>query len=266
MNQINGYLHLHSSHSYDGKLSLVEIKEKCLALGMSFAAMAEHTDGLTADDIQSVVSECRALSDSKFVFIPGFELPYKNCHVLLLGATDVGLDLPPVEAIKLAKQQGVFVVLAHPHRNQYQIDNELLESLDGIEVWNQQYDGKRYPRIQALEIFEKNSTQKTSLLATAGLDLHRVSHLGNPHIKLEAADLSEKLILDQLKTGNYSMMSKAISLSSRPKLMGWQRFKVSLMSRLTCLAIALGKNVSKWLYEHNLAMPKRLKETIRKRL
>ncbi|MHB8830852.1 MAG: PHP domain-containing protein [Patescibacteria group bacterium] len=266
MNQINGYLHLHSSHSYDGKLSLPEIKEKCLALGMSFVAMAEHIDGLAPNDIQSAASECRALSDSKFVFMPGFELPYKDCHVLLLGATDVRLDLPPLEAIKLAKQQGAFIVLAHPHRNHYQIDQELLELLDGIEVWNQQYDGKRYPRIQALELFEKNSAQRTSLLAAAGLDFHRVSHFGNPRIKLDVSEISEKEIINQLKTGNYSMLSKAVSLSSRPKLVGLQRFKVGFMSRLSCGAIALGKSVNKWLYEHNLAMPKRLKETIRKRL
>lgn len=266
MNQINGYLHLHSNHSYDGKLLLPEIKEKCLALGMSFVAMAEHTDGLTPADIQLAANECRVLSDSKFIFLPGFELPYKDCHVLLLGAVDVRLDLLPLEAIKLAKKQGAFIALAHPHRNHYQIDQELLELLDGIEVWNQQYDGKRYPRIQALELFEKSSTQKISLLATAGLDLHRASHLGNPHIRLDVDELSEKEILDQIKAGNYSMMSKAISLPSRPKLAGFQRLKVSIMSRLACVAIALGKSVSKWLYEHNLALPKRLKETIRKQL
>lgn len=264
MNQINGYLHLHSSHSYDGKLSLPEIKEKCLALGMSFVAMAEHTDGLKSVDVQSAADECRALSDSNFVFIPGFELPYKDCHVLLLGAIDVRLDLPPLETIKLAKQQGAFVALAHPHRNHYQIDPELMALLDGIEIWNQQYDGKRYPRIQALELFEKSLTQKTSLLAMAGLDLHRASHFGNPHIRLEVVELSEKEMLDQIKVGNYSMMSQAISLPSRPKLIGWQRLKVSFMSRLSCLAIALGKSVGKWLYEHDLALPKRLKETVRR--
>lgn len=264
MSQIRGYLHLHSGHSYDGKLTLAEIKEKCLALGMSFAAMTEHTDVLTPMDVQSAVNECRAQSDSNFVFIPGFELPYKNCHILIIGTSDIKLYLPPLEAIKIAKQQGAWILLAHPHRNRFHIDPELRVLLDGIEIWNQQSDGKRHPRIQALEFFEKSLTQKTSLLAIAGLDLHRVSHFGNPCVRLDAAEFSEKEICDQLKAGNYSIMSKAIGLPSRPKLAGLQRLKVSFMSRLSCLAIAFGKNVGKWLYEHNLALPKRLKETVRR--
>ncbi|MDD5438558.1 MAG: PHP domain-containing protein, partial [Patescibacteria group bacterium] len=184
MSQIRGYLHLHSRHSYDGKLSLPELREKCLALGMNFAAVTEHTDGLDADSVEKVVSECRSLSDSNFLFIPGFELPYKNCHILLIGASALDLKLDSLEAIKLAKQQGAWIVLAHPHRNQYKIDDDLVALLDGIEIWNQQYDGKHFPRLKALKMYESHHQIKSDLLATAGLDFHRESHFGGPYVKL----------------------------------------------------------------------------------
>lgn len=264
MNQIRGYLHLHSRHSYDGKLTLAEIKEKSLALGMSFAAMTEHTDVLTPKDVQSAVNECRARSDSNFVFIPGFELPYKNCHILIIGASDIRLDLPPLEAISVAKQQGAWVVLAHPHRNHCQIDPELTALLDGIEIWNQQYDGKRYPRMQALEIFEKSLTQKTSIFATAGLDLHRASHFGAPYLELSPTEFSERALLEALKAGSYEIGSNNLRLTSRPHLAGFKRFSLSIASYLACSLIGTGKAIGRWMYEHNLAMPKRLKEAVRK--
>ncbi|MFA6099424.1 MAG: PHP domain-containing protein [Patescibacteria group bacterium] len=264
MSQIRGYLHLHSSHSYDSKLTLAEIKEKSLALGMSFAAMTEHTDVLTPKDVQSAANECRAQSDSNFIFIPGFELPYKKYHILIIGASDIRLDLPPLEAIKVAKQQGAWIVLAHPHRNHYQIDPELMVLLDGIEIWNQQYDGKHYPRIQALELFEKSLIQKTSLLATAGLDLHRMSHLGTPYLELSSAELSERSLLEALKAGNYEIKGKKLKLLPHPQLAGFKRFSLNIFSRLSCGLIRMGKVTGKWLRQHNLAMPSRFKETVRR--
>lgn len=264
MSQIRGYLHLHSSHSYDSKLMLEEIKERSLALGMSFAAMTEHTDVLTPKDVQSAVNDCRAQSDSSFVFIPGFELPYKKCHILIIGVSDIRLDLPPLEAIQIAKQQGAWITLAHPHRNHYQIDPELMVLLDGIEIWNQQYDGKHYPRIQALELFEKSLIQKKLLLATAGLDLHRTSHFGTPYLELFSTELSEKSLLEALKAGNYEIRGGKWRLSSHPQLIGFKHFSLSIFSRFSCGLIRMGKVTGKWLRQHNLAMPKRLKETVRR--
>lgn len=266
MSSIRGYLHLHSCHSYDGKLSLQELKDKCLELGMSFAAITEHTDGLDGQAVQNLADECRSLSDDRFLFIPGFELPYKNCHVLLIGCDAPDLTLDPLDAIKHAKQQGSWIVLAHPHRNHFSIDEESSALLDGIEVWNQQYDGKHFPRPKALKMYESYRQVNKELLATAGLDFHRLSHLGGPYVKLSPDEFSLEAIVASLKTGKYEIERGNFRMDSHPELTGLKRMTIRLGSFFSTTLIGGGKSIGKWLHEHNLAMPKKLKEAIRKRL
>jgi predicted metal-dependent phosphoesterase TrpH len=266
MSLIRGYLHLHSRHSYDGKLTLQEIKEKCLELEMSFVAITEHTDGMDNQAAQRVVDDCRLLSNDHFQCIPGFELPYKNCHVLLIGCAAPDLTLDPLDTIKHAKQQGAWIVLAHPHRNHYTIDRELAVLLDGIEIWNQQYDGKHFPRIKDLRMYEHENISNHNLLATAGLDMHRVSHFGGPYIKLSPAEFLEKAILDQLRSGQYEVERGSVRFDSRPELKGFTRMTIGLGSFFSTKLIGGGKWIGKWAHEHNVSMPKKFKEAIRKRL
>ena len=80
--EVKGILHCHSTYSYDAKLSLPELKKLLQKKGLSFACMTEHTDELTKERAVAFVEECRSLSDGSFIFIPGFEVPYKHAHIL----------------------------------------------------------------------------------------------------------------------------------------------------------------------------------------
>ena len=79
--KIKGALHIHSDYSYDAKMTLVELKDLFVNNGLSFALMTEHTDEMCKERAERFINECRHLSDDTFVFVPGFEVPYKSTHV-----------------------------------------------------------------------------------------------------------------------------------------------------------------------------------------
>lgn len=264
--EISGILHAHSTYSYDGKLTLPELKTLFISRGLRFVCMSEHTDKLTPKTAAAFVAECRALSDDQFVFVPGFEVPYKNTHVLMFGATKFISNF--ADNIQLGGWAigTPFVVLAHPQRNKFIVD-EILESvLDGVEVWNQQYDGKKVPRLRSLQLLETLRKKKEDLIATGGIDFHRVEHLGAPVIQLDITQLSEVNIIAALKRGAFTFGNTDVSV---PGVGTWQEgegFFFKVKSLMSTAFIWWGKKVNAALAIFGLKLPKSLKEKIRSRI
>jgi len=259
-----GIIHAHSTYSYDGKVSLPELKVLLQSLGLSFACMTEHTDFLDVEAAQQFVTECRALSDESFVFVPGFEVPYKRAHILHIGATKWQTNLARNEAeLKVWRSVAPLVVLAHPVRNQFVVDDALLTVIDGVEIWNQQYEGKAVPRPRSIELIRKLRVQKP-LLATGGIDLHRVEHLGSPYTTLDLSELTEVAILNALKAGAFSFGTTLLSIGAT------EAIKLSIPMRLVSLIaiviIKSGKVVNASLAHLGIRLPKRLVRAIRGRV
>jgi hypothetical protein len=259
-----GILHVHSTHSYDGKVTLSELKTLLKAQGLSFACMTEHTDYLSAEAAALFVAECRALSDASFVFVPGFEVPYGRAHVHHLGATEFQTPVAKDETeIHAWRSVSPLVVLAHPVRNQFMVDTPLLAALDGVEVWNQQYEGKVAPRPQSVGLLKKLREHKP-LLATGGIDLHRVEHLGSPYTTLDIPELTEAAILAALKAGAFRFGTETLSLGAT------EGITLSVRVRCTSLlargVISSGKIVNTSLARLGIKLPKRLVKAIRGRV
>lgn len=98
------------------------------------------------------------------------------------------------------------MVLAHPVRNQFEISEHLLGEINGLEVWNQQYEGKRAPRTRSLTLFETLRKQKPTLVATGGIDFHRASHFGAPFITINIPTLTEAHILEKCEWVRFASM------------------------------------------------------------
>jgi hypothetical protein len=151
-------------------------------------------------------------------------------------------------------------------RNHFRVGDDLLVELHGIEVWNQQYEGKRVPRVRSLVLFEKLRKKKPSLVATGGVDLHRTEHLGAPLIHLDVETLSEQAILEKLKTGAFTVTSPHShffgSLPNPIELARKHRFE----SHFSVVIIVMGKRVNKILAMLGLSLPKSLKQRVRQRL
>jgi len=271
--ELKGIIHCHSAYSYDAKLSLSELRELCLKNGVQFVCMTEHVDEMTEVTAGEFVRECEALSDDRFRFIPGFEVPYPpskkadHAHVLVIGQREFfGNYAPNIETLRKWTEKASFIVLAHPVRNQFIVDNGLLHEIDALEVWNQQYEGKRVPRTRSLALLSELRAQKKELLATGGVDLHRKEHFGAPLITLDVAELTESAILAKLTTGAYIVSSKQSRFYGTLPDVQEVIKKHRIDSFVSVVVINLGKFANKTLALFGLKFPKSLKEIIRKRI
>lgn len=265
--ELTGIIHSHSSYSYDAQMSLFEIKALCQKKGIQFVCMTEHTDELTPERAADFVRECGSLSDETFLFIPGFEVPYEHTHILMIGERIFsGTYAATIEALKKWTSSAPFVVLAHPVRNGFQVSDALLEEIDALEVWNQQYEGKCVPRTRSLHLFDTLRLKKPALVATGGVDFHRASHFGAPFITLNATVLSESDILEKLKIGAFRIHSDEASLygilPNATALITLYRWK----SLRSVWIITVGKWVNALLAQLGLRLPKQLTQFVRSRV
>lgn len=261
--KLTGVIHLHSTHSYDGKLSLPELKTFLQERGIQFACMTEHTDYLDAAHAAAFVAECQELSDDSFSFVPGFEVPYKDAHVLHIGTTEFISATATAAQLQLWRKVAPLVVLAHPVRNQFLVDEPLLTTIDGVEVWNQQYDGKILPRSKSVSLLTQLRQQK-KLIATGGLDFHRLEHFGCPLLTIDVPAFNTASIIDTLRTGAYTFGSEALQLSGTGPIALSLRKKT--VSRLQTGFIAFGKAINALLARFGMRLPRAASRAVRRRL
>jgi predicted metal-dependent phosphoesterase TrpH len=263
---VRGVTHLHSTYSYDGKVPLDQLRALLVERGIQFACVTEHTDKFTKEQAEAFVWECGELSDERFVFVPGFEVPYKRAHILMIGATKFVSQHADERTLAEWKQGDVFSVLAHPHRNGFIIDASMDAILDGVEVWNSQYDGKHGPRFRALELRRDRESQKHPTLATAGLDLHRPEHLGGPEVHCEVEELTQKAILWALRAGKYTFGVPGVRLDAKGTLIEGDEKTLRRSSMLAILFIRFARLVNAALASLGLRLPKRLTASVRGRV
>jgi predicted metal-dependent phosphoesterase TrpH len=265
--EITGILHSHSRYSYDAKLTLRELRELCIKKGVQFVCMTEHADEMTPEMARAFILECDTLSDTTFKFIPGFEVPYLDAHILMIGCREFFANYAPdIETLRQWTHHAPFVVLAHPVRNKFAVDEALLGELDAVEVWNQQYEGKRVPRTESIMLLEALRGKKPFLVATGGVDFHRTEHFGSPLVTLSPDTFTEGAIIEKLITGAFTVHSdRAQFFGTLPNAHDFSR-RYRLESAVSVGIIEAGKWVNKKLAERNLSLPKWLKQLIRRRL
>jgi predicted metal-dependent phosphoesterase TrpH len=264
--EIKGIVHVHSTYSYDGKESLSSLRELLMQKGLSFCFLTEHTDEMTMEKAQMFVQECRSLSGSQFVFIPGFEVPYKDAHILLIGTEMFMGQKADAQILRAWSERAHLTVLAHPVRNKFTIDETILSAIDAVEIWNQQYEGKRVPRVRSSEFLRELQSRKPELIATGGTDFHRREHLGSPFFTLEVEHVTIDAITDALAHGAYTFGNNKVAVSSTGLWKGKGSFAHIVMSHYSVAFIAFGKGVNKLLARFGLGLPKGLRSFIRARI
>jgi len=264
--RLTGVLHMHSTHSYDGKVSLATLKELLMAEGISFACMSEHTDELTPEGADAFVAECAALSDTQFCFIPGFEVPYKDAHILMLGCTEFYGQVADAAQLRAWREAAQLTLLAHPVRNRFLLDEPMRDVIDGVEIWNQQYDGKRAPRQRAYDLLAKLRTERTGLIATGGLDLHRPEHLTFPRVTLEASSCTQSALMKELQRGRFTFGNTHYTVPAKGEWARAGTLSVRMQSACSICVIGLGKRMNRALAALGLSFPKWLTRAIRSRV
>lgn len=267
MTKLNGVLHLHTTYSYDGKLSLDELKGFLVEHNVQFALITEHTDEMTKDAGEEFIAACREKSDERIVLVPGFEVPYGGRHILMVGAHRFvrgGIDNTS-DDIREWRNAVELAVFAHPHRNDFSVDRTMEEILDGIEVWNSQYDGKFTPRFKSLALLRRLERRGKKMRAYAGLDLHREEHEGGPRIAIENIGLSYGDIMNALKNGRYTLEKGKVFVSSEGNVLGNILF-LRVKSLFFIGIVSFLKRVSRYTKALGIPVPQKLRRRIRSKL
>lgn len=257
--------HVHSTHSYDGELSLEQIRAWCSAHGVRAVLMSEHTNGLSQEQGEAAIAAALAASTPDVQFVPGFEVPYRGAHVLCLGVQTYPNVPEGLEMIRFFKAQGALVVLAHPHRNDFEIDDALAALLDGTEVWNSQYDGKYVPRARSLRFLQELRNTRRDLFAFCGLDVHRDAHFGGPVLFVQAQKNDAAEVIDALRARHFSFgKNRGVHVAASGDIVRGSRARIALVSA-GLIGLTLGaKYVLAGMRAVKVKPPKKLKRIIRR--
>ena len=261
-----GISHSHTKYSYDGKLSLREFKQFLVERNIDFALITEHTDFLEAQEGEKFIKECHNLSDEKITLIPGFEVPYRDAHILMIDV-DHFVKTGECNGAELEKwrKHAQIAVWAHPHRNRYLLYDAIKKVIDGIEVWNSQYDGKHAPRMKVLNSLQGLRERGGNVFAYAGIDFHREEHFEGPNIVVDAENRPEDIIA-KLKTGEFVLKNERVSINGEGRITKGVLPLMRVQSAFSISVITLSKKISALAAKLHIPIPKRLKHSIRTKI
>ncbi len=214
--KIKAIAHVHSLYS-DSFASLPRIKREAQKYGINCVFMADHLFRL--DDFNKFVKECGELSDENFLMVPGIEMGSREGYHFLV----YNIKKPPLLEDKKSSAQEMcdefsnnkdsIFVLAHASLYRQPPEAEVLEQLDGVEVWNTKYDTKFAPNLKALKLAKAHK-----LIPFAAVDAHGRFCLKRLWLELEAQRLDRDEIVGVLKRGDFKSVTESLFINFKEKL------------------------------------------------
>ena len=203
-----GAIHMHSTFSHDGTLTVAELAGLYRRNNYQFIAITEHAEDLDEESVERLLEQCRDNSSHGFCVIPGAEFSCGDFHILGIGAVTAARQHDAFAAIETIHALNGIAVLAHPKRFGWRCPVEILQAVDAVEIWNVGYDGKFLPSAKALGEFAAMRRVNPGLLAVAGHDLHRWDSFYDVAMQTDTPSLSADSILECLHRGRYEMRSR----------------------------------------------------------
>jgi len=205
-------MHIHSTYSFDGKISLSELVEVARHHGHRFAILTEHAEGMSREQMKRLVAECAEASGGDFLLIPGLEVICRhNLHILALGVTEYLSTTEPARLVEEIHDLGGLAVLAHPGRKLQAAAASKL-GLDGVEIWNARHDGRLVPSMRSIKLLRKLVSSNGHLTGCCGLDLHERRRFTNLHVAMRVRRLTAREVLENIKTGEFVISNSIISI------------------------------------------------------
>lgn len=250
---IRGALHVHSTLSHDGTLTITELVQWYHTHGYQFTALGEHSQDMDEEKLRALVAQCDQNSSSDFCVIPGIEFSCEGgLHILGIGSTSAIDVFEPVAVTRAIHQNDyAYAVLAHPGRHDWKCPLHVVREIDAAEIWNVAYDGKFLPSPRSVVGFPRLRQANPRLLAIAGHDFHRQTGFYDVAIEMDAPDLSRNSILQKLKLGQYTIRAPLFSCnarahfswleSTRLRWLGWQISKLREVRDFLLLRSSIAK-------------------------
>lgn len=213
-----GAIHMHSDYSHDGLDSLETLRERALERGIRFVGMTDHAEDLVPELFEEYVRHCAAVSDEQVRIIPGLEFRFagfRGVHLLALGLREWITPRTPTEFVEQTRTAAQFTVLAHPVLARYEIPQVVLEHIDGIEVWNANYNTRYLPDPRAMRLFHRVHHTRPEVVATAGLDQHDSRNDRETRVLVTEGTPDP---LGELRAGRFGNRGRTMRFDSRASL------------------------------------------------
>jgi len=213
--RIRGALHVHSTLSRDGTMTIAELAQYFQKKGYQFLAMAEHAEDLDEAKVQELREQSASHSNSQFCVIPGIEFAVtRQIHIVGMAIVNLIRLINPVYVAAQIREQAGMSILAHPRRLGWDCPPEVVLAVDAAEIWNIGYDGKYLPSAKALPGFMRLQEVNPKLLAIASHDFHRAASFYDVAIEMDAPSTSQEPILQNMKRGAYRVRSAFFNCDS----------------------------------------------------
>jgi hypothetical protein len=212
--KLRGAIHVHTTLSHDGTLSLEQLVEFLKKQRFDFVAITEHSYDINQQSIAALAAECERISTPEFYVMPGIEFRgHDNIDILGYGVTKTTDSIDPATIIKHIQDCGGVAVFAHPTVRNYPIDKEWVKLLDGAEIWNRQ-EGKYLPQVVTMRRYLQFKGWHPEILAFCGLDFHRIASYYPFTTIIDAAKNDRDTILDSLRNGKFRAESPWFQVGS----------------------------------------------------
>ncbi len=202
-------LHVHSAHSPDSRLRLVDLVDRLPYDGLSGVALPEHT---SVDSHQSL-PELRLKFPSSG-FIPGGEVSTAEGHLLVYGVD----ALPPIrrplgETIDWVRARDGVAVLAHPLRWAHGVGRRVASeaAVDGIEAMNGHNGPVSNARAELIGA-------RRRIALTGGSDAHDALGIGRTFTRVPSAEVSVEAVLQAIRKGRTEAGGSSLTPAERLRL------------------------------------------------
>jgi hypothetical protein len=228
---IRGALHVHSTLSRDGTMTIAELVQWYRRNGYRFLALGEHAEDLDEAKVRELERLGIENLNDQFCVIPGIEFAgHGDIHILGIGVVRLIPEKDPLAVIEGIHERGGLAVLAHPKRIGWACPANVLLAVDAVEIWNVGYDGKYLPAVQALTGFRRMQQTNPKLLAVASHDFHRTPSFYDVAVEMDVESLTPDRILCNLRQGRYAIRSRFFRTDSGAQLSRMEAFSLHLLS------------------------------------
>lgn len=207
--RIKGALHVHSTLSHDGTMTIGELARFYSRRGYHFVALTEHAEDLDEHGMEMLTRYSRRQSSAEFCLIPGLEFSAQSpFHILGVGFARIFPQADRLALIEQIRSSNAVAVLAHPKRTGWNCPPDILRAVDAVETWNVGYDGKFLPSALAMRKFASMKRINPRLMAVVGHDLHRSESFYDVSLEMDVPSLSAGRIIERLRNGRYVIRSR----------------------------------------------------------
>jgi predicted metal-dependent phosphoesterase TrpH len=189
-------LHVHTSHSYDGRCSVEEVVAAIKARGLDGAAITDH-NSIAGHE------EAKKFSNDGFLLMPGIEVSSRDGHIVGLGVSKlVPRDLSAAETVERIREQGGIAIAAHPFVPGRSPRLVYKAKFDAIEVLNSRAFLLSNP-------LARRFAERNKVPMVGGSDAHRRDEMGLAYTCIDCEPKIES-VLEQIRKGKSSASGRAI--------------------------------------------------------